>query len=497
MEELNEQTSEQIFTERDRLYAIVESRILRESLSLFSDYIDPRDAARDSYGNLWNVVGTTGGQWGGGGSMKGQPGTDRAGFRDQMELDRARECCRILAEISEFAINILENRISYVVGTGHTYTVAAKPGKDVDKKTIVIAQDWLEEWMYEVDWPSRQQETRRRLDRDGEAFLRFFPQENGVTELRFVEPWQVTAPTSDVCAAFGIKTAEQDVERIEAYYIDEKEVDASEVQHRKANVDRNVRRGMPTLWPIKDLLRRADKILTNLTAKIEIQSAISLIRQHAAGTTPAAASTFRASKAVDSRTNPLTQQPEYLGRYRPGTIIDAPAGLNYSFPPAVAGMVADAVAGLQSILRAVASRVVMPEFMLTSDASNANYASTMVAEGPAIKMFERLQHETKHADLKVLYRAMEHAEAIGLLPGDLSRAIEIQVGLPQIITRNKLAEVQESQALVSMGVLSPQTAAANFGLDYEQEQQNIAEHQQQQGGGLGGAVDILGSMDAA
>ena len=33
----------------------------------------------------------------------------------------------------------------------------------------------------------------------------------------------------------------------------------------------------------------------------------------------------------------------------------------------------------------------MPEFMFTSDASNANYSSTLVAEGPAVKMFERLQ----------------------------------------------------------------------------------------------------------
>ena len=46
---------------------------------------------------------------------------------------------------------------------------------------------------------------------------------------------------------------------------------------------------------------------------------------------------------------------------------------------------------LQAELRAIAARLVMPEFMFTSDASNANYASTMVAEGPAVRMFERLQ----------------------------------------------------------------------------------------------------------
>ena len=44
----------------------------------------------------------------------------------------------------------------------------------------------------------------------------------------------------------------------------------------------------------------------------------------------------------------------------------------------------------------------MPEFMLTSDASNANYSSTMVAEGPAVKMFDRLQHEMLGDDIELL-----------------------------------------------------------------------------------------------
>jgi hypothetical protein len=48
--------------------------------------------------------------------------------------------------------------------------------------------------------------------------------------------------------------------------------------------------------------------------------------------------------------------------------------------------VASFVAVLHAELRAIASRLVMPEFMLTSDASNGNYASTMVAEGPAMRM---------------------------------------------------------------------------------------------------------------
>ena len=51
----------------------------------------------------------------------------------------------------------------------------------------------------------------------------------------------------------------------------------------------------------------------------------------------------------------------------------------------------------------------MPEFMLTSDASNANYASTMVAEGPAMRMFARLQADLVNDDLDVMSRVVQAA----------------------------------------------------------------------------------------
>src|SRR6185295_1448942 len=98
----------------------------------------------------------------------------------------------------------------------------------------------------------------------------------------------------------------------------------------------------------------------------------------------------------------------HFSQYGPGTILDAPAGLEYDFP--AQGLDAgNFVTVLQAELRAIASRLVMPEFMLTSDASNANYSSTMVAEGPAVKMFSRLQAEQIADDLEVMWRVVESA----------------------------------------------------------------------------------------
>lgn len=102
----------------------------------------------------------------------------------------------------------------------------------------------------------------------------------------------------------------------------------------------------------------------------EIQSAIAIIRKHqsvtVAGLEQCIAAQADASVSVAGRTS-------HFRRYPPGTIIDTAAGMDYELP--VAGIdAARYVAVLQAELRAIASRLVMLEFMLTSDASHAHYA---------------------------------------------------------------------------------------------------------------------------
>ena len=128
---------------------------------------------------------------------------------------------------------------------------------------------------------------------------------------------------------------------------------------------------------------------------------------------------------------------------------------------------------LQAELRAIASRLVMPEFMLTSDASNANYCSTMVAEGPAVKMFDRLQHEMLGDDIELFWRVLSHAVAAGRLSSDALRSVEIRGIPPTLAVRDRLKDAQADQILVRNGAMSVETMAMRNGLDPEQEQQLI------------------------
>ena len=135
------------------------------------------------------------------------------------------------------------------------------------------------------------------------------------------------------------------------------------------------------------------------------------------------------------------------------------------------------VAVLQAELRAIASRLVMPEFMFTSDASNSNFASTMVAEGPAIRMFERLQAGTIEQDRAVMRRVVENAVRAGRLPQDVSRLVEIQIIPPSLNVRDHLRQAQVDRIAFDSGILSPQTWSQHLGLDYDQEQKNLAVHE--------------------
>ena len=442
----------------------LERRLVEAFDELWDSFVDPAEAVCDLDGGPWNRLGGPIA----GGSAGSVP------FADDQQLAQLRDQCRTLAISNEFAINGHENRISYIVGSGHTYRAAAARGQTAAETLIGEVQSVLDDFVWVNHWHQRQQEIVRRKDRDGECFLRLFPSIDGATRVRFVEPAQIAAPRdrlADPSASFGVQTDPNDVETVLGYWIDGRLVDAADIQHRKANVDANVKRGLPLFYPVRKNLRRAEKLLRNMSVVAEIQSAIAVIRKHRAATA-AGLQQFVAGQADLTVASGATGRTSHFRRFAPGTILDAVAGTDYEFP--AAGIDAGRyVAVLQAELRAIASRLVMPEFMLTSDASNANYSSTMVAEGPAVKMFDRLQHDMLADDLELLWRVVGHAVDSGRLPTEALTAVDIRGIPPTLAVRDRLKDAQADQILVRSGAMSVQTMALRNGLDPEQEQQLI------------------------
>ena len=453
-------------TRNNGTHRSLESRLLEVFDALWDDLVDPREAYSDADGGWWLPVGAGG---------NASPRPDCA--VNEQSLRELRAQCRGLAATNEFAINGHENRISYIVGPGHSYRAAICKGMEASHDVAMQVQKLLDRFQQENRWQLRQQEIVHRIDRDGEAFLRFFVDAEGTTRVRFIEPDQVVTPSGlagDASASFGIQTDADDVENVLGYYVDGEFIETDDVQHRRANVDFNVKRGVPLYAPVRKNLRRAERLLRNMSVVAEIQSAIALIRKHR-GASRSGIEQFVAKDADASVTSGATGRTRHFSQYGPGTILDAPAGMEYDFP--ARGLDASSfVVVLQAELRAIAARLVMPEFMFTSDASNANFASTLVAEGPAMKMFERLQMSMVEQDKAVMHRVIGNAIAAGKMPRNVLDFVHLQVVPPSLHVRDQLQQAKIDRIAFNHGVLSPQTWSQHLGLDYDQEQKNVAVH---------------------
>lgn len=432
-------------------------RNLRESIDLFQNYVGNKDDDSEE----WLSLGITG------------EASREVAFDNEQELTLARQRCRVMARENPFAISAIKNRVAYVVGTGHTYKAAEIKGQTLADGELQALQDVIDEFIEANRWHWRQQEMRRRLDRDGEVFLRIF---EGVDTIlvRFVEPGQVQQPEnrSGDHYSFGVETQEDDVETVLAYWIDKFRVEATEIQHRKANVDATCKRGIPTLWAPRSNFDRAGKLLRNMSVVAATQAAIAIIRKHN-GASNSQITAFAASNTVATKTNPVTgQQSRYKQAYRPGTILDANANTDYEFP--VAGVNAANMVGiLQAELRAIASCLVMPEYMLSADASNANYSSTLVAGGPANMTFTSLQAETKEFDLEILERVIALAITQKRLNEDILERAYVDITAPTIEVVDPLNDARKKQIEHQEGALSVKTWRGQIGLDDDVEEANF------------------------
>lgn len=460
---------------------------LRESLDYLDNYVDPRDAWNDD-GKDWTPIGSSNGRWD---RHYGVP------FANQDEHDRMRAYSRYLANENEFAIGILETRISYIVGTGHVYDVETKDDDDtLAEPDEVAVSEVVDEFCEDNEWGSRQQEIQRRLDRDGECFLRLFDVQTAgedgeirkAVKVRFIEPAQVTTPPSQMnnpAATFGVLTDPDDVETVIGYYVDGELVDVKDIQHRKRNVDRNCKRGLSLLYASRKNLPRAEKIIRNAAATVEIQAAVGMIRKHASATQSAVQS-FVAGKADVRQTvsKPMGgSKTVSFQQFSPGTILDVPGNSEYEFP--AIGVDPSKPAGVvQMVLRATGTRTGLPEFMVSGDASNANYSSTLVAEGPAVKQFQRDQWTLIEEDRKIFDRVLKLAVESNRISRELYDRVKVCAEPPTVISRDELQAAQKDQILANAGILSPQTWSLQQGLDYEKEQAKIEDHVDRTGGSM-------------
>lgn len=455
----------------------------------WGDLVDPRERFFDdpSFDNSYGFIPT-------GRIEDRDEGQNRPVFETQAELDEIRAASRYLDDRLAFAIGVRENLSSFIVGSGFSYRVLPEKSTgltDALRQATEVVDEFLDrhDWIGELDLELFQRELR-----DGEFFLSYWPQDDGRMEVRIVEPERVREPAQPTrWNRFGIETEQDDIGARLGYWVyfdranDEPTwLPAARVLHHKVNVDRAVKRGLSDYVPLEQDLPQAGKLLRAMVRGAGIQAAVPFIREHAAGTTQAQVASLRSSNAVEEKTATYRtgQRTEYRGSYKPGTVLDVREGLTYKASPLANGEAARAyVEIMQASLRAMGVRWCAPEFIISGDASNANYASTLIAGGPFVRYCERRQTRLARSHSRTLWRVLKHACEDGRIRSsydELKRLIDLQVTGPEVAIADRVGETARREMLVRGGVMSRKTWADKEGLDYEQEQANGAAVQQPQ-----------------
>lgn len=360
--------------------------------------------------------------------------------------------------------NIIRTLIKFTVGSGIMIDFAEQ-NEDAAK---LIFDFWTKQ-KKRIKWTRFIREYVRRLLRDGEVIIRKFPQDGDLV-LRFIEP--DTIKDTDILSQDG------DPANVVAYQIGRDKVDAGEVHFLKADVDENVPRGRPILEPILPYLTKYGKWLDARMILNIVRASVAVV-QEVQGTS---SDLYRiAGKSASVRQNTGQSKSRML---QPGTIIRGTPGVKYSMlSPNLDAR--DAAQDGRTILLAIAASAGFPDVYVTADYANANFASTVTAQNPAIREFEDWQVFISEGITEVIEWLLEDAverqvlpsvveDADGVRPVDLSFAI----GFPPLLKRDVAQENAAYQGMSAEKVISHRTWAMRMGFNYDEEQKYIQQEEE-------------------
>lgn len=417
-------------------------------------------------------------------------------WTSEAQLSLLRAQSRLCVAMNPNAHGLLNGLCSYVIGSGFKWKASEKPESDADEGVVREAQMVIDEFIDDNSWSEMEQELFWRSREDGEFFLRLFPQFSGKLYVRTVEPEQIIQkPNASFQEwSYGIQTDEDDVFNIKNYFVlymapggqDSpspnmgEDVPASQMVHLKCNVKQAIKRGLADFsYDTLEAFSQSGKLRRNLGEGAAIQAAIAAIRQHDVATA-GQVETF-VQNAIDySVSNLPGQRSADYQKMDAGSFLDIPKGLNYVPPPGAANAAAH-IQIFQTLLRTAGNRHNAPEWLVSSDASNNNYASSLTAESPFLRHCVRLQKLYEKAFRKVMLAAVNTAIKAGRLPPDAMEMLEIQCTTPTVETRDKNAEASSNATYVNLGVKSRQTVAQEIGLDWDNEVQNNQDFAEQFG----------------
>lgn len=421
---------------------------------------------------------------------------DRPYSFNLVQLQYIRRETRSVCIANDIAQNVVKHYQNHIVGDGLIYELVKKddgtdPKIAAQAKPEPIVKTLISNWeKFEVanNFNARLPNIVERGLRDGEVPIRFFVGVNGAApKIRFVDPLFITPGVADSVNTpynqyeqmYGVKTAEDDIEEIVGYWFNAvldtaqkgkaKLIPAEQMLFIKRNTDYEFPRGIPDFWSILTQIRRIEKIVTNTSVLVQIQSAIALIRKHKNQTQARVQRFVNSQSDGQDRSDRTTGNSVTARKMRAGMIIDAPEGTEYDMPAAKISTKNFIDAAIQDLGK-IAARFVLPlDWLLAKEP-----AAPLSPGSPVVKNFIREQ-ATLFADVTNIFWRVQ--TMMGVVDVDKIReSHELIISGPRLAVGRAIDEARVVQILQQTGSISPQTISSMFGVKYAIERANTIRH---------------------
>lgn len=466
-------------------------------------------------------------------------GRDEPWTVTQDDIAAARGMARLVTTINCPAVGIIENLENYTLKRGCNYVAGEKKNSKPPEGLIAAVQDVVDEFLDDNSWHcNRDREALTRSHVDGETFLGLYPQKNGFTKVRFIEPDQVVQPGMPPFTdlevyqrwnvvvkhasnwELGIHTPDHDVEHVYGYCLQWDPsgpydyMPAEHVVHFKRNVPANVKRGRTDFYPAWEWLLDEARLLRNTTSGAARLAAIAYIIQYATASKSEVEGMRRANAdyEINLKSSSGTSKTLYREYEIPGERLEVPEGQEYQAGPMGAERGQAFLEVCNGILRNVAVRFCMTEGMVSGDDSSNNRASMAEAGSRFYNYIEGNQGRIGSFYESVIWKALLFAfragrfARFGFAPGgqrgwsDFKRVVQVAIEFPDIDPKQDLERTQKRQLLNGMRAMSIKTIQIQEKLDPEEEsanfkeemEQQMAQQQAMQGGMGGGLAGMLG-----
>lgn len=433
-------------------------------------------------------------------------------IRSETELRLLQAQSRVLWTGNPWLAGLKDDLQNFAIGTGFVAQVTTKA--DAPQAIVDRVQKLVNDLLDLNEWPGDlDREFFFRSIEDGESNLRLhFQPDDWVTTFRIVEPEYICQPRDQTRLeqwiaenydtvfplgapdsgplydwTYGIQTPRNDTQSTLGYFVlwaageDWDYVPAAEMVRLKRNTWRSIKPGLPDAYSIGPIAGKAMRLLRSMLSGAHKQARLALITTYESQLSEPGgqAALNDMLSATSSRMKQARGATDFQADNRDDAFnYHAPAGRSVQAGPLANTNAANFELILQAGLRCIGKRWSAPEYLISGDASNGNFASTMVAESPFVKNMQAAQFRHARKLKEIIWKAMRHAHAVGYFKGlegatkdfdEFRLMVDLDADAPPIETRDKESETRRRQILYREGVVNQETFAAEEGYDLAEE----------------------------